>query len=362
MTAIGTFFTTTMGMLKDLDILKNWFRPEMKNEEILLCCRELSAQIGQVTVQIRNLDKLIKLESTELQFADVVQRIQLGMEMCLRIENEIGQAEMDNQGRLKELCANQNVTLALDALLDGMTGKVLDNLYERTQGDRHKIIALTNRLEQMVCGGMIVLVTFETLMRGVEGSKDMTTRYGSRLKEVSAKVQSVIDWCVKHFEGNMLSDLNDTLDKGGSNEVRVIELSEDMRVKYDWLENFTLVYNDLQGFDQHCFSGDRINSLHRNEKCGIVFYRQKREPLRFSNRYDEAFKIVNDACKVVNGSCFPSAQNLHSNIVAKLAERGIEWTGCAVITRNPELSFRYTSSTRFVFVVGENVTAIVLLK
>lgn len=357
-----------VAVLKGLDILKKWFLPDKKHEEILRRFQQLSTQIGQVTAQIKSLETLIKWELTGLQYADVVQRIKLGMEFCHGIGKGIGQAEKDNQDRLKDLCSNQNITLALDALLDGITGdglfrkSILDNLYDQTNGDRQKIISLTNRLEQLVCGGMIVLATYETLMRGVEGAKAMTVRYSSRLKEVSVKIDSVIGGCVGNFEGNMVSDLNESLDKGGSNESIVTRLSRDMHDKYDWLENFCLVYNDLHGFDQHCFNGYRADSLHRNGKCGIVFYRPKDEPPRFSNRYDEARMIVNDSVMAIDGSWFPNAQDCHKTIVARLRERSIGWTGCSVTTRNPDLRVAGTFSTKIISVVGQNVAAILMLQ
>src|SRR6218665_2813995 len=91
---------------KGLDILKKWFLPDKKHEEILRRFQQLSTQIGQVTAQIKSLETLIKWELTGLQYAVVVQRIKLGMEFCHGIGKGIGQAEKDNQDRLKDLCSN----------------------------------------------------------------------------------------------------------------------------------------------------------------------------------------------------------------------------------------------------------------
>lgn len=338
------------------------FLPDSKHEEILRCFEKLSNKIDQVRDDIKVLEKMIKWEITQLQYGDAVGRIKLGIEFCLQTGKATGKNEkMRYQERLKEVCADQNFTLALNALLDGMAGErlfqksILDEFYNKTNGDRPKLSSLAIRLLQLVSGGMMVLATYETVMRGKEGAKEETERYGSQLKEVYAKVQSVLDRCVANFEGNMFNDLNTFLDKGGDNRGLLGEVSDLMSDKYDWLENFCLVYNDLHGFDQHCFSGCRIDSLHRNGKCGIIFYRTKDEPPKFSDRYDEAYKINEDVwCG--------NAEEGYNNIVAKLNEKGIGWTGVAVIRRGPDLWFGGTFSTRNATIVGENATAIILLQ
>lgn len=83
-----------MEVLKSLEILKEWCPPDNNNEEILSCFHQLSAQIDQVRADIKDLEKMIKWEVTELQYGDVVQRITLGMQHYLAIGKSTGKAEM----------------------------------------------------------------------------------------------------------------------------------------------------------------------------------------------------------------------------------------------------------------------------
>ena len=105
-----------------------------------------------------------------------------------------------------------------------------------------------------------------------------------------------------------------------------------MSVKYDWLENFVLVYNDLVGFDKHCFGGHSVSILHRNGKCGIIFYRKKDEAPRFSQKLNQAYDSVNDDwCGYRFGGIY-NAEKCYDDIVAKANARRIERIGFAVIT------------------------------
>lgn len=342
--------------------LAECFLPDGKHQEILRCFEKLSNKIDQVRNDIKELEEMIKWEFTQLQYGDVVSRIELGMLYCLEIGRAREKAEkVRYQERLKEVCANQSITLALNTLLDGIAGtslfrnSILDEVYNKTKGDRPKVSGVATRLLQLVCGGMMVIATYETVIRGKEGSKEITKLYESRFREVNAKVQSVIARCQDNFREHMFNDLNDFLDTGRKNEDLLGDISHFMSDKYDWLEIFCLVYNDLYGLDKHCFNGDRVDSLHRNGKCGIVFYRTKGEPPRFSHRYDEAYKINDDV------NCW-DAQTGYTNIVDKLNASGIGWTGCAVIRRYPDLWYGGTFSTRNASIVGPNATAIILLK
>lgn len=160
----------------------------------------------------------------------------------------------------------------MNSLLDGLVGKglfqksILDHLYHHTLGDRPKISTLAARLLLLLSGGMLALATYETVVRGKEGALEVTEKYQSRLTDVNAKVQSILDSCVENFKDNMFKDLNTLLDTGRSDNYLVMEVSAFMRDKYDWLENFCLVFSDWQRTDQYICKGDCVQSLHLNGK------------------------------------------------------------------------------------------------
>jgi hypothetical protein len=144
--------------------------------------------------------------------------------------------------------------------------------------------------------------------------------------------------CTQDFKVNMLNDLNWFLDRGGSNDGLVTQISKFMGKKYYWLENYCLVYDDVRGSDKHWFNGYRVASLHRNGKCGIVFYRTKGVPVtqEISSAYKEVSKLIDDiSCPPTVGWFFTygaHAKDCYNKIEAKIDAAGIEWTGIFVIS------------------------------
>lgn len=221
-----------------LRVLIGNFRPDSKHEEIL-GFKELSKKIDLVRNDIKDLENLIRSELAELQYANAVNRIESGVEYFHDIRNVSDASE-----RLiyqKSLCANENCALSVKALLDGLTrgglfaSSILDKLYDRTGGTRPRISALATRVLRLVCGGIMVISPYETMMHGVNEAALITEGLYRRLNEARFKVQSTLDRCQNDFRGNMLNDLNRYLGAGGSNEALVTKISEFMRVKYDWL-------------------------------------------------------------------------------------------------------------------------------
>lgn len=151
------------------------FLPDSKHEEIFRCLEKLSNKVDPVRDDIKELEEMIKWETTQLQYGDIVGRIKTG--------KASGEDQKKRyKDRLKEVCADQNFTLALNALLDGIARErhfqksILDEFCNKTNGDRPKISSLATRLLQLVSGGMIVLATYEKVMRGKEGAKEETER------------------------------------------------------------------------------------------------------------------------------------------------------------------------------------------
>lgn len=329
------------------------------HEEILSRFQALSRQVDQVRDDIQRLRIDIGWDITEAQYASTVDRIETGIEYCVEIGSRSRKEEkMLYQEKLRAHCANENCAKDMKDLLNGIIGEglfrsnsILDKLYDKTQGNRSRISEFATQLLQLANGGIMVMSTHETMIFGMKGAADTTKPLYRQLDTALGKVQSVLDRCVRNFEGNMLKDLNKTLDKGGPNKDLVANISNFMSYKYDWLEIFALVYNDLSGYDKHCFNGHRVSSLHRNQKCGIVFYRTRGEPPKYPDRYDEAYNILDE------GHCGNAKAGFES-FEKKLDVRGIGWSGFLVISQNdPDLRFKSTFSTRAVYLdnFGKNI-------
>lgn len=92
----------------------------------------------------------------------------------------------------------------------------------------------------------------------------------------------------------------------------------------------------------HSINGHRVDSLHHDTKCGVVFYRFKGESPRLSRSHNEAYNII----KAVECG---HAQKYKDDIAVKLDEGGIKWTGFTVI-KSSDLRFEDTFSTKTVYV------------
>lgn len=366
-TQLGSTFSSAFPIVGAVLVLIGDFLPDEKHAEILRGFKDLSNKFGQV----RNDMKDLKME---LQYGDVANRIELRFEYYLEIiSNVSGEDEkMRYKKRLERLCDNGNCAHDLETILVGMSGKsllktssILDKFYYETGGHRSRILNLAHRLVVLVLYGKLVLTTYEEMMFGKEGVGDTTENFNRRLNETTDEFLSVHNRCVENFRENMLNDINMFLDTGRSNKDLVSEMSDFISDKYDWLQNFVLVYKDKYGFDTDTFNGSRVESLHRNGKRGIVFYRTIGKLPRYSKRYDEAKKIVEQVhcgSLALDREDRPTARKCYADIVAKLEARDIGWTGCVVIRNGRDIWFDRTFSSKIISVDDEEYRIILLLE
>lgn len=135
--------------------------------------RELNRRIDLVRGDIKELESEMPWLPTV--YIDGMHRIGLGMQYCL----EIGRAnntitKMAYQERLRNLCCGLICNTDLHVLLNGiigdgiLQGDIMDDLYKRTGGNRARISALGTRMLQLISGGMLVSLTYDTMRFGKE--------------------------------------------------------------------------------------------------------------------------------------------------------------------------------------------------
>ncbi len=99
-------------------------------------------EIRDVRNDIRQLERSMEWATSRIQYADICTMIVTGVDFCQQIqcmaENE--SLKHDYEERLKELCSNQRLTLAMSTLLDGITGQgdfrvdILQLIYIQSNG------------------------------------------------------------------------------------------------------------------------------------------------------------------------------------------------------------------------------------
>jgi len=315
------------------------FLPDANHEEILSRLRELSNKIDLVRLDIQELGHQLGWEITEAKYARDVNNIQGAVEYCVEIARATDdETRMAYQAKLRSLCSSEQCFQSLRFIFSGMIGNevlqggILDKFYNKTGGDQPKIADLATRLLQVVCGGIIVVTTYDTMVYGEKFAAAISRSLYGRLNTTVNKVQDIIDKCAIKFRDNMINDLNKFLDEGGSNEDLATRISEFISVKYDWLENYVLVYDDMVGSDLHHIIGPIAHSFHRNGKCCFVIVRYRGEPQQYSWRNDEARKIISKVLFSRGSFATPRAEEDCLLIEAALNATGIQWSYLAVIT------------------------------
>ncbi len=269
----GKYFCEVAGIVLNL----------LVDDQVAAQLNKIYEEIRGVRNDIRELEQSMKWETTRIQYADICTMIVTGMGFCIQIQSNAGNDSLkhDYEERLKELCSNQRFTLAMNTLLDGITGKgdfrvdILQLIYEQTSGSRPGVMRMAGRLVQLLSGGMTTLLTYETLMRGRQSAEELAVAmYADRLQEAEQCYKNVIQRCVDESKENMATDVDIICE--GEHQLEDVPkvICEKLAGKYDWLQFQCMVHKN----------GVVLCHGSRIEKCRydadiICFYTSKSSPL-----------------------------------------------------------------------------------
>ena len=277
--AAGTYFCQGAGIVLNL----------MQGYVIVVQLNKIYEEICEVRNDIKELEKSIKWETTRIQYADICTMIVTGIEFCKQIQSNAGNGSVKkvHEERLKELCKNQQFTLAMNALFDGIIGgdfrpDLLGFIYEQTDGSRPDVMRMAGRLLQLLTGGMTTLLTYETLMRGRQEAKQFeAAMYADRMKKVEKRYKEVIQRCVDESKERMTRDV-DRICKGKQKLEDVPKkVCDTLSSKYDWLQFQCVAFK--KGFmDCHGSRIEKLVDLVGVLKVGklVCFYTNKSAPLK----------------------------------------------------------------------------------
>lgn len=319
--------------------------PDGDSEVVIRLLQNLSEQIKAVRHDISELENKIKLEGVKLQYCDIATKIETGMDYLSRILKSANDDERTRfEERLKELCSNQTMTLAVVNLVKGLAPEdnllqndILETIYRATRGHRGNLDSVCNRFQQLFAGGVAVILIYETLVRGEEAASEMNQLFEGHAEKLMKRFEEFRQKCKDCFRENMQSDLNEVIDGEMSNKDAVEYLSDFLRKKYDWLETYSIVCKESIFID-YDFTGDHVKSLERNDRFGVIFYREGREcptlrrfralmPRQVS-RLSQVRQIIRETDK----DCwFSDAARINSILGASLRRNGVCLWGCATV-------------------------------
>ena len=339
------------------------FLPDKQFEAIMHQFELLHKEIQQVRDDIKELEKTIKWETTELQYADAASRIEMAMEFCKFIgQNKHNPTtRQDYVERLEGACKDEKVVVAIRVLLNGVTGEgdfrnsIFETFYDHTWGNRPKTAKLGGRLIRLICGGLMAQMTFETIKRGQRGVDEIAEMFRGSSDAVNRSVRAAIDRCTDNFKANMQHDVEKVVEENHTRSTKEIvdTLSGKLSEKYDWLRLYCLVC-DKKSIDERALDGSRVEKLNYYDKCAVVFYVDKETPLKYVGRKEEVDSVVHST----GGQKNP--RHALDHISRELEKRGIGWWGIACIKRYVHLYGRGTDAVRTWD--NEHLTMCVLIK
>ncbi len=290
----GTYFCQGAGIVLNL----------IQGYVVAVQLNRIYKEIQEVRNDIKELERTMKWETTRIQYADICTMIVTGMKICNQIRSNAGNDSVkhDYEERLKELCSNQRFMLAMNILLDGITGKgdfridLMQLIYEQADGSRPDVMRMAGRLLQLLTGGITTLLTYETLMRGQQSAKQFeAAMYADRMKEVEQCYKEVIQRCLDESKERMARDV-DEICKGKQELEDVPEkVCDTLSSKYDWLQFQCIAFKN----DYVKCHGSRIEKdMDLDEFLGkgklVCFYTSKSAPLKkfSSSERDHVDEII----------------------------------------------------------------------
>ena len=296
----GTYFCQGAGIVLNL----------IQGYVVVVQLNKIYEEIRKVRNDIKELEQTMKWETTRIQYADICTMIATGMKICKKIQSNAGDGSVrhDYEERLKELCSNQRFMLAMNILLDGITGKgdfridLLQLIYEQTDGSRPDVMRMAGRLLQLLTGGMTTLLTYETLIRGRQSAKQFEAdMYADRMKEVEQCYKKVIQRCVDESKERMAKDV-DEICKGKQKLEDVLrKICEMLPRKYDWLRFQCIAFKDGYNRYMDCHGSRIEKDVDLDEFRGkgklVCFYISYSAPLKefsLDQKYHDVSNILCD--------------------------------------------------------------------
>ena len=319
-------------MLPAVDVALTFADPSSSDKycrDIIPWVKKLNSQIDVTTdyfsSNVEGEAELLKHKAT----------IQEGLELSLAIA--VAKSNREKYVDKLKLFSSSHFTSALKAVIDELTTRssLLKDVYNTTNGHWSKVKIFLDRILPLIVGALIAKAVYETYTS--RKAEESLQPYKKQMEEIEKNIQSVFDRCKSEFKENMLTDLNEALDRSVSNDIAVDNLSALMSAKYDWLVNYCIICNESISLN-YCFLGNHVKSLKRNGKFGVIFYR---DALMDETVDYEKWKDVNSALVDLakNSSAYTYAEDLCQSMISTYEAKDIEVCACAVM--RPEAAMQW---------------------
>jgi len=210
----------------------------------------------------------------------------------------------------------------------------------------------------------------ETLLRGNDAQTDVEQYFASNIANIQNHINDVRDRCVREHGANMENDLEKALSASQSNKEMAANIRATFVSKYNWLDLYAIVFDDVTDERRFSVSGNVVQKLHFNKKCAAVFYHNKttdsgsldafsnNETRALTSNYSKYAKPTNAVNCSTNGV---GAKAVADQIACTLDRNATAWWGLAVVRRFVDL-WSCCNYEKEVMTVGDAWTICLLLE
>ncbi|XP_064620690.1 uncharacterized protein LOC135483638 [Lineus longissimus] len=168
----------------------------------------------------------------------------------------------------------------MDKLIDCEEDGMLDLIYTGTGGHRFKLMQFMQYLCKLLLSGLTALCAAEALLKNDrQAAEKMGKSFSDLFEQLKDELQKQLmrstNWEV--LRANLKVDLErlSTENRGRPHKEVASRIYEGVREKYDWLNFFICVYDDIGGPENHSFNGHWVHVCHRNNMNVVAAYAAK---------------------------------------------------------------------------------------
>jgi hypothetical protein len=168
----------------------------------------------------------------------------------------------------------------MDKIIDCDEDGMLNLTYTGTGGHRFKLMQFMQYLCKLFLSGLTALCAAEALVKNDrQAAEKMGKGFADLFDQLKDELQKQLmrstNWEI--LRANLKVDLErlSNENRGMAHKEVASRIYEGVREKYDWLNFFICVYDDIGGPENHSFNGHWVHVCHKNNMNVVVAYATK---------------------------------------------------------------------------------------
>lgn len=368
------------GIMSIYDSISSRWGPS-EIEELYKGFEEASYQLDEINQKLDMMMAQINVGFIKANLADdlkIISDCDFSLRSYLFCLNATGDDEA-SCGRQKDIfianaegATRNQLENAIRHIMESMAGNVQGNDIPRTYREalenyEHKLVEQLDQWMAWINMGMYVHAAYVQTKEITAAENEFYRSYLDMAYSIEVPVKRSLECELCRDESNVPNEINQVLHdcQSLSNEETLVQLHFKLSDKYRTKKWFAVVYNDIGGYENHCFNDDMPSSLHQWGKNAFV-YSVAGDPTILQSDKDYLNQHLNDKyCFSKANADDYSSRCLDSNANAESAYNSLNaGTGgrliMAVIKRYNGLWGQWDNSLDTYFENGQFYTVIAL--